>query len=108
LTIRRLLPSTLLRGFGSSLCLLCGTLRSQLRGLARTFLGGLLRGKFALPYFIGSASGFGSGLRLSFLLCAQPLLFNDLFRALPRFLANLRARGREIAILATVQISPGI
>jgi hypothetical protein len=92
------------------LCLLCGTLRSQLRGLARTFLGsfprGLLRGKFAPPYFI--RSGFGCGLRLSFLLCAQPLLFNGLFRALPGFLANLCARGREVAVLATVQISPGI
>jgi hypothetical protein len=92
------------------LCLLCGTLRGQLRGLARTFLSsfprGLLCRKFTSPYFIRSR--FGSGLRLSFLLCAQPFLFNGLFRALPRFLANLRARSREIAILATVQISPGI
>jgi hypothetical protein len=55
-----------------------------------------------------SASGFGRGLRLSFLMHALPFFFNGLFRVLPGFLARLRARGGEIPILATVQICPGI
>jgi hypothetical protein len=72
--------------------------RGQLRGPAGAFLsgflrselGGLLRGEFAPARFFLSASGFGSGLRLSFLMRAQPFFFNGLFRPLPDFLANLR------------------
>jgi hypothetical protein len=95
-------------------------LRGQLRGLAgavlggylsgflRSCMGGLLRGEVAPARFFLSASGFGRGFCAGFPTHALPFFFNGLFHALPGFLARLRARGGEIAILATVQIRPRI